>query len=104
MLLNDWSSSVTTFELNPEWEGTIGFSVSQQEDPTGMLSGKVRDLMSVVRTAYSLLFQEMPPSDDASAIKYWNVRIRQDTYWATAVKYAKALKYEELGKLLERMK
>lgn len=73
ILLNDWSSAVSVnAERFVSGEGTVGFSVSRGDGAYDSLTGKARDLVSVVRTAYSLLFQEMPPpGDEDKAVAYW---------------------------------
>ena len=102
MLLNDWSSAVKKNRDSLSWEGTYGFSVSTAEREFRSLSAEARDLVSVVRTAYVLLFRvAMPPSDDQqAAIQYWRQTIRDGTVWAQALSFAKAGDYEQLGNLL----
>ena len=102
MLLNDWSSAIKASEQGADWEGTLGFSVNPH-DPDFNLGGQVRDLISVVRTAYTLLFQVRPPGKE-DAHKFWKKHIREGTLWHNAMEHAKRKQYEKLGELLFTLK
>eukprot|EP00978_Attheya_sp_CCMP212_P029057 scaffold102073_cov45-Attheya_sp.AAC.2 len=77
ILLIDWGSS--TPETNDEartWEGTVGFSVHPTEDCYNNLDSRARDLVSIVRTSYSLLFKENVPSIDPKVVEnHWRERL-----------------------------
>ena len=113
IILNDWSSSVKISVQDgaqggnyQRWEGTIGFSVHPEETKFHKLCSKQRDLVNLVRCAYSLLFKELPPYGEGvcKIEEYWSCCFRENTRWAIAMKHAENLKYEALGTLFEVMK
>jgi hypothetical protein len=105
ILLNDWGSAVQLGRQDAIWEGTYGFSVHPQEEGSPELSTKSKDLISLVRCCYVLLFKEWPPSDSAQAAEHhWEGCFREGTYWRKAILLAEKLQYEELGNFLGKMK
>jgi len=107
VVLNDWSSSMSINEAaidSVDWEGTLGFSVHFSENRFRQLSPKARDLVSLVRCSYSLLFKELPPIDAKLAESFWEQHFRAGTNWRVAIDLAEAEDYEQLGSALKVMK
>ena len=113
IILNDWSSSASLHikaatdgaaNGRETWEGTLGFSVHFSEKKFAKLSLNARDLVSLVRCSYSLLFKELPPVDAKLAETFWEQRFREGTHWSVAVELAEKEDYEQLGRSLRMMK
>jgi hypothetical protein len=102
MILNDWGSSC---ELGSEilWQGTPGFS-----DPKPNTAMHVPtagdDLRALVRSAYALLFLEMPPADASQAAAFWAERLRAGSVWEDAFKAAANESYDELAEIFATLK
>jgi Protein kinase domain len=103
MLLSDWGSAIGAQSEITKWQGTYGYSVSPL-DPLYNAGPQVRDLVSVVRTAYSLLFGIKTQASEQEIIEYWNKILRANTVWEEAMGYAKSLNYEKLAELLSKLK
>ena len=113
IILNDWSSSIkidptgaTARSANDRatWEGTLGFSVHPSEEKFPNLSPKARDLVTLVRCSYTLLFKELPPVDVKLAETFWEQRFRDGTHWRVAIDSAEAENYGRLQSILSMIK
>lgn len=104
-ILNDWGASRLTSESPNPWQGSVGFSVTPDQQTTNGWDDKACDLVAVVRTAYVLFCKESPPTESwAEAIDYWNKQFRDGSGWKAALGHALNTNYEELGKILLYLK
>ena len=95
---------MTSESPNP-WQGSVGFSVTPDQQTTNGWDDKACDLVAVVRTAYVLFCKESPPTESsAEAIDYWNKQFRDGSGWKAALGHALNTNYEELGKILLYLK
>ena len=103
-ILNDWGSSRLTSEAKL-WEGSIGFSVSPEQQRDERWNDKAYDLVAVVRTAFVCFCKESPPVDDhEKAIRYWNTKFRGGSGLHAAIEHAINTDYDELAKTLHYLK
>lgn len=103
LLLNDWGSSTDTDKGKP-WQGTIGYSVHFEEPIFVQTNARQRDLVSVVRTAFSLLYHEMAPHSNVLEVtRFWKERLASSGVWTQGLEYAMKLEYEKLSEwMLQR--
>jgi len=104
-ILSDWGSSRMATDATGVWEGSIGYSVTQEQQKEYRWDDKACDLVAVVRTAYVLFCKESPPVDDAAeAIEYWDKEFRDGSGWKEALTNAIKMNYKELARVLLYLK
>lgn len=104
-MLSDWGSSRLTYVSTDQWEGTVGFSVTPNQQKDNAWDDKACDLVAVARTAYVLFCKKSPPTETwGEAIEYWKQQFRDGSGWNEALNCAINSDYEKLWKTLLYLK
>lgn len=101
ILLNDWGISCMLSDTEMVvWKGSRGYSDPPDDMNSGMhYPSKAKDLRSLVRCAYSMLFLEQPTNVD----DYWQYRLAPQL-WRDAMTAADSSDYEKLRIIFISMK
>lgn len=96
LLLNDWGSACPIKDEEAV-QGTPGFC----DPPTFNGSGKVRDLRAAVRTAWAMVRNQFPLTDEEDS-NFWNFleNSEEQCMWTQAWDRANEAKYDELADVL----
>lgn len=100
ILLNDWGISCPLSETGMlPWKGTRAYSDPPDEDSLHFPS-PAKDLRSLVRCAYSMLFYE---SEQPKNMEYWSGRLESGV-WQDAMQAADVCNYDALRNIFMSLK
>lgn len=109
IILNDWGSACRHSAGEMLWEGTIGYSVisgmSRVETHDGPPAcyhtpTPADDLVSLVRTIYSMLTAFSPPRINPD--DFWRLHLK-GSMWQKMLRYAEATQYDELAECMKEL-
>lgn len=102
LMLIDWGSAAAIGGLEVRYEGTVGFYDAPLHRDSHVPSAEA-DLLAVVRSAYSMLYNEMPPSRPERVQSFWNARLKTQI-WLTALEACHRCDYKVLATEISKIK
>ena len=101
IILNDWGSSCLLGSDVP-FVGTVGYCYMDWKEGD-VVPSVASDLVGLVRSVFSMMTRQVPPTYPEMVEDYWTKCFRSETYWVEAMNYAVEGNHDGLRSILSKL-